>query len=731
MTTLSQKSFAKGEISPALQARSDLETYQSALALCENMIVLKQGILARRSGTKFVSYAKDDARHSRLVTFQFSMTQAYVIEFCHMKLRFYKDGGIIESAPGVPYEIDAPWADVDLIYLSITQSADILYVAHGKYAPCEVRRSGHTSWEVRGYGAEKGPFEPINADRAKTVKISGTSGNIVLTAAGFTFSAADVGRLIRIEAYDYSDVPLWAGNLATSVGKQIAVGERVYLNVNGDNTGVNYPTHLGGDQISATFGVTWRYLHSGFGLAKITGVAAGGVTANATVISVSDIAQTYMPTQLISVPSWRWAMGAWNSANGWPEICGFHQQRLLFAKSTKYPNTIWASRSAEFNNHDGGENDADALFLQLASGQVNAICWLASGRTLAVGTTGREFSISASPLGAALTPTNRNALPTTNEGSAPMAAEPIDSAAIFVSSSGQRLHEFAYQYSADDYVSAELSILSDHMTRPGLRSMAWQRDPDRLIWFGTGDGSLIAMTYRRDQSVTAWHRHPTSNAFVSDITACPNSDGTGTDLWLSVMRYLNGSWRRCIEVMQPRFDGTGKADATDCWFLDCALKYSGAPATVISGLAHLEGQTVSILADGQVQPRQVVTGGAVTLSRAFSTVLVGLPYTSRVRTLSIDMQMADGSNAPRKKRIRSVSVHTLDTVGGMAGPPDDIRLLTPSGGGIMSAATPLSSETHKIVPVGRWTEAGQVELVQEDPLPFTILSITPEFDQED
>lgn len=742
MTAIAQRSFSRGEVSPEVRARSDLAWWQTALALCQNFIVLKEGGFRARGGTRFVAEVYNSANKSRLLPFEASAMQSFVVELSEAHARFFRDAGIILSG-GAPYTIATPWTSAQALNVWFTQLNDVMFATHPSVKPKELRHYADTNWQIADYDWKKGPFADQNIDETKTITASAVTGaGITLTASGFTFSAADIGKLVRLQPNDLSSLPQWNGNVAIRLNNTVFVYGNAYdvVDANGDGSGYwavgnNPPTHTEGNQQAGTGNggifdgtnhpyVTWRYLHSGFGIVKITSIGGGGVTATADVIS-------RLPVQLTTLASYKWAYSPWSDSDGWPAIVDFHESRLVLANSAKYPNTCWIAKVDDINNHAAGEKAADAMVLRLASRQLNAIRWLASGKGLAVGTSGREWMISPSNQNEALSPTNRKGSETSSEGSAQVRPLMTDNATLFVSADRKRLHEYSYSYDENNYVAPDLSILSSHIPKAGIVDIAWQRDPDRIVWMVLADGTLAGMTYRRDQQVAAWHRHPMTNGAVESIACIPNADGTASQLWLVVRRVINGVTKRYVEVMQPAFDGAGKVDATDAWQLDCALRYQGAAATTISGLDHLEGEMVSIVADGKVQPAQVVAGGSIELTQAASNVLVGLPFTARARTLAIDAQLASGSIVGKQKRANSLAINLLDTVGGKAGVVGDLDLLTPSGGGVMGAASPLHSGIERITPLGGWDREIQIEVVQDQPMPMTVRAIEPDFETED
>lgn len=197
-----QNNFNGGEISPLLYGRPDLDKYKTGLKTCKNFIPLIQGPVERRPGTVFVEEVKTSSLSTRLVRFEFSTTQAYIIEFGNLYCRFIKDNGQILSG-GSPVELVTTYATADLFELKFTQSADVLYVTHPDYPPRKITRTSDTAWSITTITLEDGPFLNTNSTTT-TLTLSGTSGSVTVTASAVTgingdagFASTDVGRQIR------------------------------------------------------------------------------------------------------------------------------------------------------------------------------------------------------------------------------------------------------------------------------------------------------------------------------------------------------------------------------------------------------------------------------------------------------------------------------------------------------------------------------------------------------
>ncbi len=260
----------------------------------------------------------------------------------------------------------------------------------------------------------------------------------------------------------------------------------------------------------------------------------------------------------------------------------------------------------------------------------------------------------------------------------------------------------------------------------GFTRLAYQRDPFRVLWAVRADGVLCGLTYRRDQDVWAWHRHPAAGR-VRDIAVIPHPEGAADEVWLLVERIIDGQTKRFIEYMDQPHEPQTPDDQASFLYLDSALTYEGTPATVFSGLGHLDGETVSILADGAVVADQTVTDGQVTLSEPATIVHVGLSYTSLVETLGVDPGARDGTAHGRSKAITEARILVSDTIGGTAGRSLEALdpLLDRDAGDLLDGPPRLFTGYHAIHLNTGWDQGGRMLIVQDQPYPMTILAIVP------
>ena len=399
---------------------------------------------------------------------------------------------------------------------------------------------------------------------------------------------------------------------------------------------------------------------------------------------------------------------------------GFYEQRLYFAGSDTKPTTLWGSKSGDYERHTPGVKDDDPVVYTLTD--TNPICWLKPCSWLLCGTAGSEWRLSSSSSDTLpITPTNITAKSNTAYGSAQVIPQAVGDVILFVQRHGLKVRELSLPQYATALVAQDVTILSEHITKSGIIETAYQRTPDQIFWGIRADGQLVGCTYERLQEVVAWHRHTTPGLFES--VACipgPIQD----EVWVVVNRVIGGATKRCIEFIEDRDFGP---DQHDCYFVDCGLSYDDSPVTEVSGLDYLEGDTVDILADGAVVAPQVVAAGKVTLPQAASVVHVGLPYISTLAPVRPEAGAQDGTSQGKMKRIHGAVVRLYRSLGLKLGPDADsleeMPFRFPSD--LMGAPPPLFTGDKKLAFDGAYDSDGFMEIMQDKPLPCTVLMICP------
>lgn len=827
-----QGNFNTGEISPLLQGRVDAERYKSALYICENYIPTIQGGLIRRPGTMFTSEVKTSTKATRLIPFEFSTTQAYMIEVGDLYMRFYKDNALITLTPktitaataanpvqitsashgysngdrvvisGIlgmtelnnrefivagsaantftltdvlgnaingtaftaytsggtvskVYEIVSPYPESTLFQIKFTQSADVLYLTHPSYPPKKLTRTAHTTWTIATIDFQNGPYLAENTTTT-TFTAGAATGVTTLTASaiaginnGQGFLSTDVGRLVRIK--------------------------------NG----------------------------SAAGWAKITGYTS------TTIVSIT--VQSAVPTAGVTT----WRMGLWSDTTGYPSCVTFHEDRLFLAGAAISAQRLDGSRSSDYENFASSDNDgtitsSHAVAFAFNANDVNVVRWMTSDeKGLLAGTVGGEWNVRPSTQSEALSPTNINAKRTTSYGSANIQPVQVGKATMFIQRAGRKLREMSYFYDVDGFRASDLTVLSEHITGQGIVQIAYQKEPQSIVWMVREDGALIAMGYERDieSFKVGWSRHViggvsdanNSPAIVESVAVIPSSDGTRDEVWIVVKRRINGITKRYVEYITKLFDQS--VEQKDAYFVDGGLTYdvpltiTGATAanpvvitavahgfsngdsvlisgvegmtelndnsytvankttntfelsgingtaytayisggqvrkrvTTLSGLYHLEGQTVSILADGAVQPDVTVSSGRITLTASAATIQVGFNYNSDGQMLRLEAGSADGTALGKTRRTHRVGFLLHRTLGFKIGMNfdelDEVTFRTSSDP--MSRAPALFTGILSETISADYDFENQIAWRQDQPLPGMILAIMPQMVTQD
>ena len=778
--------FRAGELSPKLFGRIDLQKYSEGCETLENMLVFPSGGITRRPGTTFAGRTKDDGK-VKLINFEFSDEQAYVLEFGANYVRFFKDGGILTEATktisaitkanpavvtatshgysngdrvfisgvvgmtevnnreftvankttntfelsgvnsssfttyssggtsGKIVEVTTTYSVTEIFELNFAQSADVLFIAHKSHEPAKLTRTSATSFTLTDIDFTDGPYLDENISTTTIYASAATGTGINLVASAATFESGHVGALFRFREIIETSHDAWAASTSYAQNDTVRNAGNVYKKTNsGSHTsGTTPPVHTTGTE---TYGsIDWEFQHSGTGFVKITGFTSSTQVA-------ADVKST-LPASVVgsSNPTTKWSEGAFSSVRGFPKALAFYEERLFFAGTTHQPQSIFGSVSADFENHSPGTNDDDAVNITIASDQVNVIKHLLPGRFLQILTTSAEFTLSGGSGTQAVTPTNINVLRETTFGTSQVRPLRAGNSTILVQKGTEKVKEITFDLDTDGLLGVDLTVLADHITRGGLTDMIWQQEPELILWFVGADGSLIGLTYDRANGTVGWHGHTLGGSgVVESITAIPS--GAEDQVYLSVKRTINSATVRHIVFLKSINFGT---DVADAFFVDSGLTYSGSATTTITGLNHLEGETVQILADGSAHPDKTVSGGSITLDRSATKVHIGLGYSSIIKTLRLEGGANDGTSQGKIKRIHGVTARFLDTVGAELGPDTSNldRIPFRDSSMAMDVAVPMFTGDKEISFPAGYDNDAQVVIRQSQPLPMTVVAI--------
>lgn len=803
-------SFNAGELSPYLDARSDLEKYASGCRLLENFVIMPYGGVYRRPGTEYLGVAKHANKRCRLLGFNFSTTTRFILEMGEHYIRFWSNGQPV-IVGGVPLEVATPYEESQLREIQFIQINDVMYFVHPLHAPRKLTRRADDDWTFaeitwdwpalldeniepttitpypnvvtawltattyavgdhvtqssvlyRCLSAHtSGTFSTdLTANRwvTATSLIEGTT--ISLTASAPTFESGHVGsywqlgqprtsiyveKLINatgpstpisiIGAWEFNTYGTWTAEI--SIQRSYDGGTswetvRSYKSAsdfNAAGTGKEDKEALLRINVTAFTGGSGRAVITAqesrvFGIAKITAVTSGTVATATVVRGLASMSATKF-----------WSEGAWSTKRGFPRSVTLHEQRIYYAGTASRPQSVWGSVINDFETFRLYSNDDAGLFFTLSAQQANPIQWLLSQGKLLIGTAGEEWTLSSSDSNSAITPSNVQADRQSSYGSKYLRALIVNDVILFAQRQGRKVRELVFSFEQDGYRAPDLTMLAEHVTRGEILECAFAQQPDAIYWTITGAGQLVGMTYERDQNVVGWHRHTTGQRIEDGVEKFDTFESVATvygasgadEVWFSIQREIDGQPVRTIERFKTDFRDTFETAAKpDWWYLDSARQsHFSAPATTITGLSHLEGRTVDILADGAVSPARTVQDATISLQAPARHVLTGLPYISQMKPMKLESPLEDGTSRGRIKKLHAVSLALYQSLGGQFSSDGThwdwiySRALTDR----MDDSPPVFTGDKVFPVVADSSRSADITIRQTQPLPLTILAL--------
>jgi len=689
-----QTNFTGGIFSAYMDGHIDSPRRNNSYKSSINLIPMMQGPLTRRGGTRFVYPVKNQGVQTALVPFQFNVQQAYMLEVGVEYIRFYKDHGIILDS-GVPYEVATPYSFADLftseglLNLQYAQSADVLYLVHEDHKPKALARTGDTNWTLTDLEFEDGPYLPTNTTETTLTFAAGT-GSVTVTASsvvgingGLGFLASDVGRVIRVKQ--------------------------------------NYGS-------PAASGWHWGYISARASTTQIT-------------VDIKETSFTPAATK-------DWRLGVYSDTTGYPSVVTFYEGRIVFGASPENRQRIDFSTSGGFSptvvrysptDTDATINPDNAIGVTIST--TNYIQWLAGDeKGLVVGTAGGEWMVRPSINGEALSPDNSSAKPTSREGCAKIQPIETGSTILFAQRYRRKVNEHAYSFEVDSYRAPDMTLLAKGILGRGVKSWAWQSQPNRMAWCATTGGGLAALTYNREEQIIGWSSyrvggHNAINAadetgLVDCVASIPNPSSIGDEVWMIVYRVINGSVKRYVEYMTPSFE-IGDV-LQDHAAMDSTLSYNGAPTATLTGLDHLEGEDVVLMVDGRTHPPLTVSGGSVTLANGVtgSVIHVGLKNSWLLRTNKWEAGAQDGTAQGKIKRFSSCIVRLLNSLGLKYGIDNVDEYVFDNAEGFDQDIGLFTGDIKITWPDG-YDRAGELQFSHDGVYPVTIQALMPRLRTQD
>lgn len=807
MSRFKQRSFAGGEIAPALWGRDDQTKYQTGLRSCRNFIVRREGGATNRPGTQFVVEVKDSTKAARLIPFVYDDLNAYVLEFGNGTIRWNAlaaqltvtaaayngataytagdavlQGGVTYvcilattgNAPpnatywyacaGTVYEIPSPWSDTQVADLRYVQSGDTLTLCHPSVQPYRLRRYSATKWALSA--VTTAPSQAAPTAILLSGGAAGANSTYVVTAVNSdtyeeSLASAPTTIAAKIPTTSAPIVLTWTG--ATGAG---------YYNV-------------------------YRLLNGAYGFIGL----AGALTFSDIGYSADFSSNGGGPPQVRSL---------FTGAGDMPSAVGYFQQRLAFGGTNNAPETFWLSKTGLPLNYSTSiplQAD-DAITATISGRRINRVRHLIDLDRLILLTSDGVWTAEGDASGS-LKPDAVNLRQQGTHGASSIQPVLVGNTALYIQARGSIVRDLQYDFQTNSYPGRDLTVFATHLF-DGKSIVAWdyQEVPHSIVWAIQSDGSLLGLTFVRDHEVWGWHRHDSytvAGKSLFESVACISESGEDY-VYLIVKRTINGATKRYIERVASRNISDVRYDAK---FADAFLVYDGrntgattltlsggttwaynesmtltasagtfvvgdvgkefhltiggvtlrcpvigytsatvvtvnanqtvpvefrgvATATwaraakVLSGLSHLEAETVAVFADGNVLPQVTVASGSVTLASCVPYAVVGLPITADFETLDVDNPQGETFTGT-KAIVNRVSLLVESSRGIFAGADSshltEYKQRDAAGG--YSTAVGVTTGTIDMRLAGVWGDSRRIFVRQSDPLPLTLLSVVP------
>lgn len=567
----------------------------------------------------------------------------------------------IESAAAI--SLTSPYAAADLSSIRWDQSADVVYLACAGYEQYKIERRATRSWSLVKYETQDGPFLDEHTGSI-TLTPSDISGEITLTASQNLFKSGHVGALFRIESvgqkvtvdasaentftdeirvtgventrrFTILTTGTWSGTM-TLQRSIVEPGSWTDVQTWTGNTSVTYDDGLDNQIVYYRIGFKSGDYSSGTLTATLTynGGSITGVVKVRTVSSETQASVTVLKNLGGTDGSNLWAEGAWSSYRGYPSSVAFYEGRLWWAGKSR----IFGSVSDSYEGFDDMvEGDSGPISRTIGQGPVDGINWMLPLDRLILGTASAEKSCRSSSFDEPLTPSQFSIKNCSTQGSAAINAVVMDTSGIYVQRSGLRVYELAYDGGKFTYGSIDLTRIVPLVCSPGVSQVAVQRQPDTRIHCVLSDGTVAMLVHDELEQVRCWLKIVTDGS-IEQVIVLP---GTSED---AVYYVVNRDSGRFLEKWAQETEADG-GTTNKC--VDSHVVYSGSATTSITGLDHLEGESVVVWADGDSVNDDngdvktfTVSSGAITLDTAASDVIVGLAYTAKFQSTKLPRHLS-------------------------------------------------------------------------------------------
>ena len=668
-----QTNFNRGELDPLLAGRTDIAAYYNGVKMAKNVLTIPQGGIKRRPGMEYLGTAYGDGR---MEVFSFNTSLNYLLVFTDLRMQVFKDSVLQTNINGSGNDyLETPWTAEQAKEFDYIQSLDTAIVTQQDIAPQTISRTSDTDWAVAA-----APLLNI----FQFNYLDGLSPVPVSEIQHITFSGYGNGNTFKIglEGIQTDEISY---NLADPADLSQQITDALQRLPNTGTTG-----------ITTVFisGTTWEVTFSGAS-------ASDWALMTTNVVSSPNPANNYT-TVVETQAGTTQEEDVWSVARGWPRTCTFHEGRLWFGGSSSRPSTIWGSNVSQFFNFRVGKaRDDEAISATLDTDQLNIIQGIYSNRSLQIFTTGAEFYVRESPI----TPSNIAVIPQTNLGSRRLRPVSIDGVTLFAQRTGKVINQFVFINEFQANQTNSVSSLAPHLINNPVRivvSKGTESSDANYVYILNENGTLTVFNTMAAEEVLAFTRWESalirSIAVVSDL------------LYLLVERTIDEQTAYYVEV------------ESNAILMDAATSTTVGGSDTLTGLDHLEGETVDVKADGAYMGTEVVTGGQITIDRDADVIQAGIPYAPLVQTMPLNIGLNSGPNAMSKKKILRAGIHLFESNGVVI----NGQRLADRTMGVDQFDPPTPQTGLKRITLLGWSLEAFLTVTQDTPFPMTVLSLGSE-----
>lgn len=597
------------------------------------------------------------------------------------------NGGTVALASNTtPVFLTPTYTQSHIRFASYAQFVDELVIAHKLYPTAKLTRVSDNEWTFTAVSFNSSLAAPANI----TASAQGTPGSPSITYTYTVTAVNDDG------AESAAGTPDTVDNTLRTLGN---------FNI------------IGWDAVANTF----RYnVYKGIGAGSVHGYigSATGLTFTDDNISPDFLKQ---PAEVLAT---------FDAPGAYPGTVCFYEQRMVLGGTADEPQAFWASGLPAFDYFKASvpPQDDQAFTFELMSRKSAPILHsLADPELLFFTSAGVQRVIPVE--GELFTPTTVGSRTASAFGAHELAKpQEAGSNVLYPVERGAHLYELKPSDTVTGYDTSDLSVIAAHLIDGKDWVQTAMRRAPFPIWFGLrDDGIIVGLTYMPEQQVYAWHQHELPGAFIESIAVVP--EGQVDSLYVIARRTVNDLTVRYIERIEPRNFGDDKAEA---FFVDSGITYRGPDTNVVTGLDHLEGLDVMVLADGEVSGPYTVTAGSIEIDTFASVIHVGLPYETEIETLPIAFANEAGFGVGVMRNISQIWLRVKQSLGFTAGvsfDDADQRPLVDDAEELLGDIPKLRSGVYDITPLGVWSADTTICIKQTQPLPLTLTGMAADFSE--